>query len=377
MRPTRAEIDLTKLGDNIKAIKSKLNPKTAVMAIVKANAYGHGILEVANESLKSGALSLGVAIPEEGIKLRYGGIDCDILVLGSIVADQMNLVLEYDLSLCLFSMETAVLVNELAGRKRKKAKVHLKVDTGMGRIGIRDRDEAVKLGIAIDQMDHLIFEGVFTHLSSADESNQDYSAIQLGRFVDVIDDIRRYGVHPTWVHAANTASIVNLPKSHFNMVRAGIGIYGYLPSHILGSGKDVKVDPILSWHTKVVHIKPIGTGCAISYDRAYIAKEPRVVATLPVGYGDGYSRLLGNKGWVLIRGKIAPIIGNICMDQMMVDITDIPGTEVGDDVVLIGEQGNRRITADDMARLYGTISYEVLTNISGRVPRIYKGDENG
>jgi alanine racemase len=371
MRPTRVVIDLIKLENNIKEIKSQLDSKTAIMAIVKANAYGHGILEVAKAALKSGAHSLGVAIPEEGVKLRRGGIDCDILVLGGFATDQINLILDYNLSICLFSLDSAMLINKLAGEKRKKVKVHLKVDTGMGRIGVRDREEAVKLGIAINQMEHLILEGIFTHFSSADEPDQNYSSIQLDRFVSVVNDFRRAGIHPVWIHAANTASMVNFPKSHFNMVRIGIGIYGYIPGHALDSKRVIKVEPVLSWHTRVLHIKSIGVGSAISYGRTYIAQEPRIIATLPVGYGDGYSRLLSNKGWVLIRGKKAPIVGNICMDQMMVDVTDIPGTEVGDDVVLIGRQGDRSIFADDLAKLYGTISYEVLTGISARVPRIY------
>ena len=371
MRPTRVLIDLNKLENNIKTIKSQLDSKTAIMAIVKANAYGHGILEVAKSALKSGVHSLGVAIPEEGAKLRCQGIDCDILVLGGIVSDQIDLILDYDLSICLFSLEAAILINRLAGEKHKKVKVHLKVDTGMGRIGVRDRDDAVKLGIAINKMEHLILEGIFTHLSSADEPDQAYSSIQLDRFKNVLNDFWRVGIHPAWIHAANTASIVNLPKSHINLVRVGIGIYGYIPGHTSSSESAIKVEPVLSWHTRVLHIKPIDIGSAISYGRTYIAHEPRIIATLPVGYADGYSRLLSNKGWVLIRGRKAPIIGNICMDQMLVDVTDIPDIEVGDDVVLIGIQGDRSIFADDLARLYGTISYEVLTNISNRVPRIY------
>ena len=225
------------------------------------------------------------------------------MVLGGFATDQINLILDYNLSICLFSLDSAMLINKLAGEKRKKVKVHLKVDTGMGRIGVRDREEAVKLGIAINQMEHLILEGIFTHFSSADEPDQNYSSIQLDRFVSVVNDFRRAGIHPVWIHAANTASMVNFPKSHFNMVRIGIGIYGYIPGHALDSKRVIKVEPVLSWHTRVLHIKSIGVGSAISYGRTYIAQEPRIIATLPVGYGDGYSRLLSNKGWVLIRKK--------------------------------------------------------------------------
>lgn len=374
MRPTRIEVNLTRLKNNIEIIKGQLKPKTALMAIVKANAYGHGIVEVSNCALKSGALSLGVALPEEGARLRSAGIGCDILVLGGIDNSQIDLVLEHDLSLCLFSMDMARLINEKAGQKHKKVKIHLKIDSGMGRIGIRDKEEAIQLCATIKKMDNLCLQGIFTHFSSAFESDPNYTLGQLDFFKNLLHDIKKSCGLPMWVHAANTASIINYPQSHFNLVRAGIGIYGY--SSCQDQGKNLGLQPVLSWLTKVVYLKQVATGSSISYGRTYIAKEPRTIATIPVGYGDGYSRLLSNIGWVLIRGRRAPVIGNICMDQMIVDVTEIPGVQIGDDVVLMGQQGKESIFADELAELFGTISYEVLSNISSRVPRVYVENED-
>jgi len=374
LRPTRAEINLKLLNNNIDKIKSYLDPNTALMTVVKANAYGHGIIDIGKKALKSGARSLGVAIPEEGAQLREAGIACDILVLGSISPNQIELVLDYNLSVCIFSHDIAELLNQRAKEKNKNIKVHIKIDSGMGRIGVRDSDEALSLCFAIKDMKNLILEGVFTHFACADECGSKYSLIQLERFKSILADIGKKGVYTKWVHASNTASIINYPQAHFNMVRAGIGIYGYGPDS--GSKENLTLEPILSWHTEVSYLKEIEEGCSVSYGRTFVAKGARIVATLPVGYGDGYSRLLSNRGWVLIRGEKAPIIGNICMDQMMVDVTGIPEVRVGDHVVLIGRQGNEAIFADDIAKLCGTISYEVLTNINNRVPRIYVEDKD-
>lgn len=369
MRPTRVEIDVNKLENNIDIIKGQLSPGTEIMAVVKANAYGHGIVEVSRRALSFGALSLGVAIPEEGAQLRGAGIECDILILGGVDPSQLDLVLDYDLSLCLFSVDMARRVNKIGTKMGKKVKVHVKIDSGMGRIGLRDKDKVLKLCDAISEMDYLFLEGIFTHFSSADEPDGGYTLDQLTNFKGIVHVVKRAYGSPKWIHAANTASIFSYPQAHFNIVRAGIGLYGYLPQH--GIGDTMGIEPILSWHTKVVHVKQVEEGTSISYGRTYTAKGPRIVATLPVGYGDGYSRLLSNRGWVLIKGRRAPIIGNICMDQMMVDVTNIPGVEIGEDVVLIGQQGEESILADELAGLCGTISYEVLTNIGSRVPRIY------
>ncbi|MFY9177596.1 MAG: alanine racemase [Caldicoprobacterales bacterium] len=375
MRPTRVEIDLAKLNKNIHRIKSRLNPDTALMAVVKANAYGHGIVKIAKQALKSGATSLGVAIPEEGVQLREAGVNCDILILGGIDVDQIDLAIDYNLSICLFSVDMARLINQIAEKKQKKVKIHVKIDSGMGRIGVRDINEAANLCFDIKNMKYLNLEGIFTHFASADEYDNGYSFKQLEKFNKILAEIQKTGINPKWIHAANTASIINYPQSHFNLVRAGIGLYGYEPKYC--ATKALGLEPILSWYTKIIYLKEIGFGCSVSYGRTYIAQEPRKVATLPVGYGDGYSRLLSNKGWVIIRGKKAPIIGNICMDQMLVDVSDIPGVQIGDRVILIGQQGNEYIFADDIANIYGTISYEVLTNINNRVPRIYVEDKNG
>ncbi|NLJ40698.1 MAG: alanine racemase [Clostridiales bacterium] len=371
MRPTVAEIDLGKLRHNIFEIKKQLSPQTSLMAIVKANAYGHGIVDIAKHALRSGATALGVAFPEEGVAIRQAGIDCDILVLSGIGIDQIDIVVDYNLSVCLFTLDMACLINQQAQKKGKYIKTHIKIDSGMGRIGIRDKSEALQLCNAIAQLKCLRLEGIFTHFACAEDCDHNYSDIQLNRFRDIVAVVNKADLQPKWIHAANTDSIFNFPESHFNMVRAGIGIYGYSSQCLSNASPDL--EPILSWHTKIVYLKKLKIGSGVSYGRTFIAKEPVKVATLPVGYGDGYNRLLSNKGWVLIKGIKAPILGNICMDQMMVDVTNIPGVGIGDKVVLVGQQGNEKITAADLAKLCGTISYEILSNINMRVPRKYIG----
>lgn len=374
MRSTRAIINLSKLERNIKIIKKQLNSNTAIMAIVKANAYGHGIVEISKHALNAGAVALGIAIPEEGITLRHEGIDCEILVLGGIDVHQIDAIVDYNLSVCLFSSDMAKLLNQRAKAKNKCVKVHVKIDSGMGRIGVRDRDDILQLCQLVANMNNLRLEGIFTHFACADECDNNYSLIQLDHFKEIVSAVNNAKIYPKWIHAANTDAIFNFPESHFNMVRSGIGIYGY--SSEAGVKSRTGLEPILSWHTKVVHIKEVEPGCSVSYGRSYVARNHRRVATLPVGYGDGYNRLLSNRGWVLIKGMKAPILGNICMDQMMVDITDISDVVIGEDVVLIGQQGNESISANDLAKLCHTISYEVLTNINMRVPRVHVEDVN-
>ncbi len=370
MRPSKVIIDLAKLDRNIKNIKRMLKPNTHLMAIVKADAYGHGAIGVAHQALVSGASWLGVAIPEEGAELREAGITAPILVLGGIDETQVKTVVEYDLTQCVFSLDVARLLNYEAQRLNKKIAVHLKVDTGMGRIGLVDVESIRKFCSEIKPYSHLILEGIFTHFAAADEEDKTFTNQQMKRFSNILDVLASDGVKFKWVHAANSAAIIDCPDAHFNLVRAGIAMYGYYPSTAVKRSL-VPVEPILQWETKVVHVKDVGKGDSISYGRTFIAERPMRIATLPVGYADGYSRLLSNRGWVLIHGRKAPIVGVVCMDQVMVDVTHISGVKPGDSAVLIGTQGDETISAEDIARLCGTISYEVLTGIGRRIPRIY------
>lgn len=374
MRPTVAVVNLSKLNQNIQILKKHIDLNTAFMSIVKANAYGHGALKIANGALESGASCLGVSIPEEGVELRCGGIDCPILVLGSIDSTQAELVLEYDLIACLATIDMAKALNKEGQKRNKKARVHIKIDTGMGRIGLEDYDDIVELWKLLKGMDYISVEGVFTHFATADQYNGKYTYVQLNKFTSILKELSKLGIDFKCIHAANSAAILNYPPAQFNMVRGGIAMYGYAPTEERQQMEQLQ--PILEWHTKVVYIKTINKGDSISYGRTFIANDSRRVATLPVGYGDGYNRLLSNRGWVIIQGYKAPIIGNICMDQMMVDVTHISNVKVGEPAILIGKKGNEVITAYDLAKICGTIPYEILTNISSRVPRIYMEGTN-
>lgn len=370
MRPSKVIIDLAKLDRNIRNIKRLLKPSTHLMAVVKADAYGHGAVGVAHQALASGASWLGVAIPEEGAELREAGITAPILVLGGIDETQVKTVVEYDLTQCAFSLEVARLLNYEAQRLNKRIAIHLKVDTGMGRIGLVDVESIRRFCAEVKSYSHLRLEGIFTHFAAADEEDKSFTNQQMSRFLKVLDTLRSEGIDFKWVHAANSAAIIDCPDTHFNLVRAGIAMYGYYPSPHVDHSR-VHLEPILQWETKVVHVKDIDRGDSVSYGRTFIAQRPMRIATLPVGYADGYSRLLSNKGWVLIRGHRAPIVGLVCMDQVMVDVTHIPEVKPGDTAVLIGSQGEEVISAEDIARLCDTISYEVLTGIGRRIPRIY------
>lgn len=370
MRPSKAIINLSKLDRNIRNLKRLLKPSTELMAVVKGDAYGHGAVGVAHQALVSGASWLGVAIPEEGAELREAGITAPILVLGGIDEAQVKTVVEYDLTQCVFSLEIARLLNYEAQRLNKKIAVHLKVDTGMGRIGLSDIESIKEFCLEVKSFSHLKLEGIFTHFASADEEDKSFTNQQIKRFLNVLDVLRSYGVNFKWIHAANSAAIIDCPDAHFNLVRAGIAMYGYYPSAAVKRSL-VHLEPILQWETKVVYVKNINKGDSVSYGRTFIAEGPRRIATLPVGYADGYSRLLSNKGWVLIDGQRAPVVGVVCMDQVMVDVTHIPDVKPGDTAVLIGTQGGETISAEDIANLCGTISYEVLTGIGQRIPRIY------
>jgi alanine racemase len=371
MRPTRAIIDLGKLDHNIKQLKSLTANNTQFMAVVKADAYGHGAIAISKQSIKSGASCLAVAIPEEGIQLREAGIDVPILVLGPIDESEAELVVRYNLVQTIFKAETALILDKLAKRYNKKVDIHIKIDTGMGRIGIRSKRELMGLCDILYNMRNINIQGVFTHFAVSDIKDKEYTLYQLKQFNGMITLLKDMGINPKYIHAANSAAIIDCPYTHFNLVRGGISMYGYYPSEqVLRNAIDI--NPILQWETRIMHVKYIEKGESVGYGRNFIAEHPTKVATIPVGYADGYNRLLSNRGHVLINGQKAPIVGNICMDQTMIDISNITNASIDDNVILLGKQENEEITADDLAKLCNTISYEILTNISSRVPRLYK-----
>lgn len=373
MRPTRVYIDLNKLDMNIRALKNliKVNQSNAgYMAVVKANAYGHGAIEVGSQAIESGANWLGVAIAEEGVELREAGIEAPILVLGAMAENAAKLIVEYDLVQTVFSIDTAKLLNDLGRKYDKRIPIHIKLDTGMGRIGIRSEKELVRFLELTKNLPYIDHQGIFTHLAVADEKDKSFTQEQCRRFRNMLAICKAHDIDFKYIHAANSAATIGYPNTYFDLVREGIAMYGYYPSNQINTEK-VSISPILEWHSKIVYIKEVEAGTSIGYGRTFVADRAMKIATIPVGYADGYNRLLSNRGHVLVGGQKAPIVGRICMDQTMIDISHISNATKGDDVILIGSQEQNIITADDIAALCHTIPHEVLTSISPRVDRLY------
>ncbi|MEW5866268.1 MAG: alanine racemase [Bacillota bacterium] len=371
-RPTVAEIDLASIGHNIGAIRKRIGPGPEIMAVVKADGYGHGAVQVATTALTSGATWLGVALVEEGIALRKSGIIAPILVLGQLFPGQARRALRYSLSCTVSTYDFAEALSVAATQEGKKGKCHVKVDTGMGRIGVPPR-QAVSFVKRVAMLPNVEVEGIFTHFATADLDDKTYAREQLSRLIDVIETLRKAGVEIQFRHAANSAACVDMPEAWLNLVRPGIIIYGLSPfstQRFQQVKKEMDLRPALSLKTKVCFVKRALAGTPVSYGATYTTKEESVIATLPLGYADGLSRGLSNRGEVIIRERRLPIVGRVCMDQCMVDGGDLD-IEVGDEAVLIGSQGRETITAEEVADKLGTISYEVVCAISKRVPRVY------
>ncbi len=337
---------------------------------LKADAYGHGALKVARTVLHNGASMLGVATLSEATPLREAGIDAPILVFGYVPLWQMREAVRLGITVTLYSIESAQALSRAALALGKTVKVHLKVDTGMARLGIRaeQSEEIVALAKETLALPNLELEGIYTHFAMADTSDQTHVRMQLQRFQYVLQVLEAQGVRPPIVHAANSAATLGLPEAHFDMVRPGIAIYGLSPSTEVRLPEGFR--PALSFKTQVAQVKMVPAGECISYGCTYITERPTRVAVLPVGYADGFRRAPKNWGTVLIHGQEAPIIGRVCMDQCMVDVTHLPQIRVGDEVVLIGRQGMATLTAEQVAERLGTINYEVVAEILARVPRV-------
>lgn len=363
---TAAFIDLKALAYNIKQIKKSVSSGVKVLATVKANAYGHGMKKVA-EFLQDKVDCLGVASAKEGLLIRKQGIKTPILVLGNTFSGSLKKALRHNIILTVTELEMAKELNRCAARCRQKAKIHIKVDTGMGRIGFWHEDalEAIK---SIASLKNISLEGLYTHLSSA-ETDKKFTLLQLKRFNKLKEALSACGIKPACCHAANSIATVNYREAHFNMVRPGLILYGVYPQPEFK--KKLKVKPVLSFKARIAYLKEVEAGRSISYGRTYITDKKSRIATLCVGYADGYSHLLTHKAEVIIRGKRAPVVGKICMDQIMVDVSGIKGLKIGQPVTLIGQEGRQQITVEELAGRAGTISYEILCWISQRVERIY------
>ena len=367
LRPTHVRVNLTHLCANLKAIKERVAP-AKVMAVIKANAYGHGLDEVARH-LALHADYFGVAVLEEGILLREMGINTPILVLGGIWEEQIPDFIKHDLTLTASSVERLQQIDTAAEILKKKATVHLKIDTGMERIGVHYYS-AHTLQEAALNCKHVDVEGIYSHFANSDATDLSHARLQLARFNEVLSFYEKNSIPtPRLRHMANSGAILQLPAAHFDMVRPGIMLYGVYPSDEVE--RTVAVTPALSWSSKVVYFKVTKPEHPVSYGSTWQSDVNTRVATVPVGYGDGYFRSMSNKAEVIIRGVKLPQVGRICMDQMVVNLGADGTGYNGDEVVLIGQQGEERITAEDLARWAGTIPYEILTNINTRVPRVY------
>ena len=367
-RGTYIQVDLGAIAANARALKQSITPTPHMMAVVKADAYGHGMVEVARTVLKNGADWLAVAIPEEGEKLRNAGIDAPILVLGAVNAKGAEASVRFDLTQTVFDRERVELLEEAAARLGKTVNVHLKCDTGMGRIGVRDQGELRKVLSALEASAHVRLTGAFTHFSDADGEGDAYTLRQIGRF----EEMKALLPPDLLIHAAASAAAARYPQARYQMVREGISLYGYPPVC-----ETPPVRPALSWHTEIAYVKTLPPGEAVSYGCTYHTTRDTRVATLPVGYGDGYHRALSGKARVLIGGKRCPVLGRVCMDQIMVDVTDVPEekSRIGAPAVLLGRQGDEEITAADLAAWAGTITYEILLAATARVPVRYLAAE--
>jgi alanine racemase len=370
IRATWAEVNLTRLSQNLQAIHAHVAP-AKVMIVVKANAYGHGLAEVAKH-LSSQTDYIGVAVLEEGILLRELGVNAPILVLGGIWGDQVPQYLQHDLTLTASSVERLEQIDAVAGQMGVKARVHLKIDTGMERIGVHYYT-AHTIQEAALRCPNVEVEGIFSHFADADAPDLTHARLQLERFNEVLDFYKNHSLPIPIRHMANSAAILQLPESHFDMVRPGIMLYGVYPSP--EAAHSVQVRPALTWKSRVVYFKVVKPGHPVSYGSTWQSDHPVRIVTLPVGYGDGYFRSLSNKTQVIIRGKKYPQVGHVCMDQMMVNI-ETDSAFNGDEVTLIGESGREAITVQDLADWAGTIPYEILTNINTRVPRVYITEDN-
>jgi len=373
-RPTWAEIDLNNLAANFKRVKQRVTPAARVMAVLKANAYGHGAVECAQRLSREGADWFGVALPEEGIQLRAAGIKEPILCLAGYWPGQAAACIQYQLTPVVYRLDMIEALNQAAANAGIVIDVHVKVDTGMGRLGVRF-DEMSEFIPGLAQFRNVRLDGVMTHLAAADDAAcQPLTRDQIQRFDDVVTLFREHGYRPTHLHLANSAGIFGHRDSWGNLVRPGGVLYGLWRDVLPLTTSDPELLPVMSLHSRISLLKWVPPGETIGYGCTFEASRRSLIATLPVGYHDGYMRGLSNRGHVIVRGRYAPVAGRVSMDLTLIDVTDVPGVEVDDQTTLLGWNRNKpelRITAEDLARIVGTLSYEVTCGVGERVPRVF------
>ncbi len=370
IRPTYAVIDLERLRENLRLIKNRLKNDTGLAAVVKANAYGHGSVEISRELDRRGVEMLCVATVEEGFELRDEGVECPVLVMGTVGEDQFELALEKDIQVNVYQPDKLKKLNRTAKRKNKKAEVHLKVDSGMGRIGFR-HTEVGNMIDTLSDLKHLKVKGVFTNFARSDEPESGYTEKQTEQFNQTLSKLKESGIEPEIKHCANSAGFIHFPESHFDMVRAGITLYGLYPSENV---KKIGVEPVMSVISHIQHIKEVPEGTPIGYGGNYVTPSKRKIATIPIGYDDGIHWCLSDQLEVLIDGKRVPAAGRVSMDMTTIDVSDVKNPSVGDRVIILGESDNKSISGMEHARKAGTIPYEIICHIGKRIPRFYVDD---
>ena len=370
-RPTWAEINLTNLVHNYRVMKEHLGEGVAIMPALKADAYGHGAVECARSLENEGAAWFGVALPEEGLALRRSGIKTAVLCLGGFWEGQEDILVEHRLTPVIFRLDLLERLNLAARSARVIVDYHLKVDTGMGRLGVPHADLRSFLDHA-RAFENTRLDGVMTHLASADLSERrEFTERQIGLFEEALGVVRSGGHEPRWIHMANTAGAHAYRDSHGNLVRLGGSLYGLWRDVTDRTREPLKWRPVMALHTRIGLLKSVPSGTPLGYGSTFVTRRESRIATLPIGYEDGLSRALSNRGHVVVRGHIAPIVGRVSMDLTLIDVTDVPGADVGDKAVVIGEDGSSQITAEEVAGQIGSLSYEVTCGISERVPRMY------
>lgn len=368
-RPTWVEISMDALRHNLRAFRAALPAEMRIMAVVKADAYGHGAVQIARECIAQGAAYLAVAFMDEALELRRAGIEAPVLVLGYTPAEAVPLAVKYGITINVYSMDVLEAL-EKRGPGEPSVKIHIKVDSGMGRLGLNRTEDAIAFIERALSLPGVEVEGLFTHYACADEADKAYTREQFSKFERVAGHFREKGISIPYVHAGNTATAIDTPEISYNMVRLGIGMYGLYPSDEVDMER-VKLRPVMCLKTRIVMLKRMEEGAGVSYGALYHALEGEEIATLAVGYADGFSRMLTGKAHALVRGKRVPVVGRVCMDQCMISLQGVSGAEIGDEVVLFGEQDGLVLPAEELAEKLGTVNYEIVCMISHRVPRVY------
>lgn len=380
----RAEVDLGAIAQNVTELRNITNPAAKVMAVVKADAYGHGAVKTAETALKNGAEVLGVARINEAVALRKAGFTVPVQIFGYTPPSMAETLIRYDLTQTVFSFQSASALSQTALSKNKKIRIHIKVDTGMGRLGLVTDCGAISCSDinltrsslqqveSIVRLQGIIPEGIMTHFASADSLDKSNARKQFEIFMDFIDRLKKKGIEFGVRHAANSAAVMEMPETHLDLVRPGISIYGLYASDEVDRNI-IRLKPAMALKTRVVHVKKIPEGFSVSYAGTYHTRKTTTVATVSVGYADGFNRLLSSCGSMLVHGKRSPVIGRVCMDLTMLDVSHVPDVSVGDEVVVFGKQKDEFIHVDEIAQILNTINYEIVTGITARVPRVYTG----